>query len=62
MKMTRQHFELIADAIRTAPQNPTTRDGNAIRQDLAEHFADRLGATNPLFQRDKFIERATRPE
>lgn len=61
MKMTKQHFEAIADAIRTAPTVTNRNDGRHYRtaRDLAEHFADTLAGSNPLFDRGKFIARAT---
>ena len=52
--MTRQHFQHIADSISTAPVDEKTRTK------LAHHFADRLGATNGQFQRQRFIDAATR--
>lgn len=51
--MERRHFEHIADSISSAPVDEETRTK------LAHHFADRLGSTNGMFKRDKFIERAT---
>lgn len=53
-KMTRQHFEFIADTIQRLQW--------ASKIDLpyvAQVFADELAATNPNFNRDKFIRRAT---
>jgi hypothetical protein len=44
----RRHFECIARAIASCPEGLS-------RQELAEHFANRIGWTNPHFQRDKFI-------
>lgn len=50
--MTKKDFELIADVIADFPEN--------IRHAMAAVFADRLAATNPLFDTEKFIRRATR--
>ena len=52
--MTRQHFQHIADSISSAPVDEETRTK------LAHHFADRLGSTNGQFQRQRFIDAATR--
>ncbi len=53
--MTSRHFHLIADTIRTLPAAMGTRlYGVAI----AEHFANALATTNPLFDRARFMEAA----
>ena len=52
-KMSRQHFQLIADVIASLEISTT------IKKDIAEKFADTLEGTNPGFKRDYFIK-ATR--
>ncbi len=49
MTMTRQHFQFIADVIREKFNDPGHRTM------VAMAFADRLGDTNPRFNRLKFI-------
>jgi hypothetical protein len=51
--MTRQDFIFIASVIRD--MSPVVRDRDAIATD----FADRLGETNPRFNRQLFIQAAT---
>jgi hypothetical protein len=67
--MTRQHFKLIAEAIRTfeppfAEANQTESEDKEQTQDtrlaLAEHFAQELRNTNGNFDRRRFIEAATK--
>lgn len=48
--MTAQDFRLLADAIRTAPAE------NKLA--LAEHFANALGNTNPMFDAERFMAAA----
>lgn len=49
MRMSKQHFDFIADQI-----------GPLVHWPSALHdVADKLAATNPRFDRDKFISRAT---
>ena len=50
MKMTRQHFEFIADVVAPTLPLPTH----------IETLADELAKTNERFDRDKFIARAVR--
>ena len=52
-KMTRQHFQHIADSIATSPISGDSK------QRLADHFASHLGATNSLFNRGTFTSAAT---
>ena len=52
-KMSRQHFQLIADVIAGLDISTT------IKKTIAEKFADAFEDTNPMFKRDKFIK-ATR--
>ena len=52
-KMSRQHFQLIADVIAGLDISIT------IKKSIAEKFADAFENTNPMFKRDKFIK-ATR--
>lgn len=56
-KMTKSHFELIAERTRSFPDFEYTLAGRAR---LADHFADALAATNPNFDRARFIAAATR--
>lgn len=46
-QMQKRHFALIAEATAALPARG--------RRKLAEHFADRLAGTNPLFHRDHFL-------
>lgn len=48
-----RHFNLIADAIRTAPVDEDTRGK------LAEHFANHLHGTNENFDHGRFVGAAT---
>lgn len=55
-------FELIAHTIRTLPFDKLgirPQAGFIVRSGIAEHFANRLEGTNPIFDREKFIEWAT---
>ena len=52
-KMSRQHFQLIADVIAGLDISTT------IKKSIAEKFADAFEDTNPMFKRDLFIK-ATR--
>lgn len=55
--MTRKDFIFIADVIRSMPTHaPTLR---AQRESCARAFADRLGETNPRFNRELFFQAAT---
>lgn len=55
--MTRKDFIFIADVIRSMPTHaPSLR---AQRESCATAFADSLGATNPRFNRELFIQAAT---
>lgn len=57
VKMTCQHFELIAATIRaTSPLIVSAPE----RLNVAHLFADHLTATNPNFDRERFIATATR--
>ena len=49
-KMSRQHFQLIADVIASLEISTTIKKG------IAEKFADAFEDTNPLFKRDLFIK------
>jgi hypothetical protein len=50
MKLSRQHFEFIADEIAPLLEKPTS----------IEVIADKLEDTNPNFDREKFTQRALR--
>ena len=52
-KMSRQHFQLIADVI------ASLEISTSIKKNMAEKFADAFENTNPMFKRDVFIK-ATR--
>ena len=49
-KMSRQHFQLIADVIASLDISTT------IKKTIAEKFADAFEETNPMFKRDLFIK------
>lgn len=49
MRMSKQHFDFIADQIGPLLYWPTA----------LHEIADKLAASNPRFDRDKFISRAT---
>ena len=49
-KMSRQHFQLIADVIAGLDIRTT------IKKTIAEKFADAFEDTNPMFKRDLFIK------
>tara|TARA_Y100001951_G_scaffold44516_1_gene35210 strand:+ start:345 stop:596 length:252 start_codon:yes stop_codon:yes gene_type:complete len=51
-KMSRQHFQLIADVIASLEISTT------IKKTIGEKFADALESTNPGFKRDYFIKAA----
>lgn len=53
MKLTKKHFKAIADIIWDA----NLSDGQ--KEQLAGDFADWLCTTNGLFNRERFIDRAT---
>jgi len=52
-KMTRQHYQLVADVIASLDVNVS------IKKEVANAFADAFEPTNKLFNREKFIK-ATR--
>lgn len=52
MTMTRQHFQLIADVVRTTSLAPKDR------AELARVFANKLAETNPAFNRERFFRAA----
>lgn len=54
-RMTRGHYQLIADVVNKYPVKPSEK------LFLAEMFADELAQTNVHFKREKFIARATKP-
>lgn len=56
--MTRKDFELIAKVLRTADE---VADQETIEA-LADMFADALAGTNPSFNRELFIAKATATE
>ena len=49
-KMTKAHFQLVADVIASLDVSKT------IKKVVAEKFADAFEDTNPGFKRDKFIK------
>lgn len=51
---THQHFRKVAEIVRTMP----TRDcgkNQYVRAEIAEYFAESLAATNPNFNRARFL-------
>ena len=59
IKLTKSQFELIAHTIRTLPIGGKPEYDSEHREAIAEHFANRLGSTNPNFKRERFIEWCT---
>ena len=55
-KMSRQHFQLIADVIAGLDISTT------IKKTIAEKFADAFEDTNPMFKRDLFIKATKKKE
>ena len=66
-KMTRQHFQLIADVIASLELQRTQKElvadviasldvSKTIKKVVAEKFADAFEDTNPMFKRDLFIK------
>lgn len=51
--MTRKDYQLIADVIRTSYSADVYKD---LRWRLAMEFADALAATNPRFDRERFLK------
>lgn len=51
VEFQRCHFEWLAEAVRTSPLYDVDKE----REPLAEHFASALAATNPNFNREKFL-------
>ncbi len=54
MTMQRRHFELIAEIINSIPAYDT-ESGEDARELAAIKFASALRATNPSFNRDRFL-------
>ena len=60
--MTRKDFIFIADVIRSMPSLKELEAGTealSLRESCARAFADRLGETNPRFNRALFVQAAT---
>ena len=55
-KLSRQHFQLIADVIAGLEISTT------IKKSIAEKFADAFENTNPMFKRDLFIKATKKKE
>ena len=59
MKLSRQHFQMIAEVL----QEAYTSEGEGVDKGtvgyLTDKFADRLRETNGMFNRDRFIDVAT---
>jgi len=57
MTMTRQHFVLIADSIANTELPFAMSEGDAthIRELFAREMAAKLRATNPAFNRERFL-------
>ena len=49
-KMTRQHYQLVADVVKSLDVSTTIKKGIALK------FADAFETTNKLFKRDRFIK------
>ena len=58
--MTKKDFELIARVLRTARSDTPDATGRRVTAELAAAFADELAATNPRFDRARFIAAATK--
>lgn len=69
--MTRKDFELIADVLYEHKVKAISSTSNGVRlsssyiseftvDDLAKAFAEKLDATNPRFNKDIFLSRATK--
>ena len=58
MKMSRQHFELIAEVLADTQPLEIPAAINQWQKTISM-FADKLAETNPLFDRDRFINAAT---
>lgn len=56
MTMSRQHFQLIADVLKSERSECRTEQDIAIVEDLAESFACELARTNPRFNRTRFLK------
>ncbi len=55
--MQRRHFEMIATVLKTAKENAKeSSDPVALANFVALQFADRLSATNPRFDRTRFLK------
>ncbi len=61
VRLTRRHFQLIAETIRLLPSfdlpplDPWGSHSDAVRFDvIVNRFADALAQTNPLFSRSRF--------
>jgi hypothetical protein len=52
-KMTHQHFRFIAEVIRKMPTHAATLRTQQVS--TANSFADALDATNPMFDRTRFL-------
>ena len=52
--MTRKDFELIASTIRNMPSHAASL--RTARESCARAFADALGATNPRFDKARFLK------
>lgn len=60
MKMTRQHFQMIAEVIADMPTHaPSLRTA---QKSAAHAFAEKLGRTNPLFNTSRFLDACKLPE
>ena len=53
MRLTRQHFELIAETLAEVRGYDIT--GEAMLDVLGQHFANKLAGTNPNFDVNKFL-------
>lgn len=61
-RLSHQDYVFIADTIANAYLDPyfdSQKKIDAVRETIAEDFADALRGTNPAFDRDRFIAAAT---
>lgn len=56
--MTRQHFQLIADVLKTNKQSAadTLGGGSSHHELIVREFAEALARTNPNFKRDRVLK------
>ena len=60
MRMSKQHFKLIAEAIRDTNLDGLCGDPGLVRLMFARQFADRLSSQNEFFKRELFVDACVR--